>query len=234
MGVLRRLIPKSLRACVARTHFYRRHVRRPFRETSVNVDHDRRLIFVHIPKTGGTSIKRALGMEGLGDHRTPTALVHPATWEAYFSFMVVRNPFDRLVSSYAYHTGPTYHGAYFQQHPDLKEWGFQEHFRKMRDKSWAIRPQVEYTRHDYSQTRISAVLRFEDLAEDARELFERIGVDAELPHLNPSSRRDARDYYDDPDFLREVVEFYREDFEAWGYPTTPPGAGPDDGAPPTA
>ncbi|UFZ04091.1 sulfotransferase family protein [Bradyrhizobium ontarionense] len=89
--------------------------------------HSHRFIFVHVPKTSGTSIKDALGQAIYGAGSAPEFLISPnphyppaytasveehitATklaaslpadvWDSYFKFGFVRNPFSWLVSNY--------------------------------------------------------------------------------------------------------------------------------------
>jgi chondroitin 4-sulfotransferase 11 len=93
------------------------------------VSHSHKTIFVHIPKTAGTSIEAVLGMHGdkqdIGlvpyfnqeldhehlygrqmQHMTAqairTVLNNDAVFNSYFKFAVVRNPWDRLVSALAW------------------------------------------------------------------------------------------------------------------------------------
>ena len=93
------------------------------------VSHSHKTIFVHIPKTAGTSIEAVLGMHGdkqdIGvvpyfnqkldhehlygrqmQHMTAqairTVLNNDALFDSYFKFTVVRNPWDRLVSALAW------------------------------------------------------------------------------------------------------------------------------------
>jgi chondroitin 4-sulfotransferase 11 len=93
------------------------------------VSHSHKTIFVHIPKTAGTSIEAVLGMHGdkqdIGvvpyfnqkldhehlygrqmQHMTAqairTVLNNDALFDSYFKFAVVRNPWDRLVSALAW------------------------------------------------------------------------------------------------------------------------------------
>ena len=93
------------------------------------VSHPHRAIFVHIPKTAGTSIEAVLGMHGgrhdIGvvpyfnqvtdyEHLYGGPLQHmsaqsiravlndEALFRSYFKFAIVRNPWDRLVSALAW------------------------------------------------------------------------------------------------------------------------------------
>ena len=75
---------------------------KPIRDPYRNLKN--RIFFIHVPKTGGTSIANALG---ISDY------THIKAWEVAasgnrpllknnFSFGVVRNPFDRFISLYNY------------------------------------------------------------------------------------------------------------------------------------
>ena len=65
------------------------------------VDHKRKFIFIHVYRTGGSSIDRAFGGTTKG-FQTHTKLEEVPNWNDYFSFGFVRNPWDRTVSSYHY------------------------------------------------------------------------------------------------------------------------------------
>lgn len=87
----------------------------------------RKFIFVHIPKTGGSSIEKALGLFGrdnnganelcadilygtAGDRalqhlpaREISRLLSRRAFNGYFKFAFVRNPYERTVSAYHFH-----------------------------------------------------------------------------------------------------------------------------------
>ena len=81
------------------------------------ISHDKKLIFVHIPKNAGESVEKALGMYRGDPKQTMwgvvgkrTVLQHltgvelrdrigdEAIWNGYFKFAIVRNPWSKAVS----------------------------------------------------------------------------------------------------------------------------------------
>jgi hypothetical protein len=66
--------------------------------------HERKLIYVHIPKKGGNSINRMLGI-GWDKHRDLQAYADDCKGRPlaeYFTFAIVRNPWSWLYSDYNY------------------------------------------------------------------------------------------------------------------------------------
>jgi hypothetical protein len=59
--------------------------------------------------------------------------------------------------------------------------------------------------------------RFERIGEDFAVIADRLGIEARLPHRNANPGVRWRDFYTE-DIRREVRRFYAEDFEAFGYP----------------
>lgn len=70
------------------------------------IDHKHKIIFVHIPRTGGSSLEIALtGREwSTVDNRlkhltaSHTRKVYKRQWNKYKKITIVRNPFDRVIS----------------------------------------------------------------------------------------------------------------------------------------
>ena len=184
------------------------------------ISHRLKSIFVHIPKTGGTSIERTFWREdefveenlwmgfvskfsckyqtgGLQHLRASQIRreVGQNVFDSYFKFSVVRNPWDRLVS--AYH--------YCQRHPGLfayagidTEASF-DHFlastAKRRHVHWE--PQVRFLYDDDGRCLVDKVCRFERLVDEVSGIGKKLGqkVDA-VPHLGKSKRRHYSEYYD--------------------------------------
>ena len=81
----------------------------------MHILYDRKIVFIHIPKTAGTSIASALGREMDGSfslsHFTPSEAkkyIFQDGWERFYSFSVVRNPWERYISLYHYHKSGLY------------------------------------------------------------------------------------------------------------------------------
>jgi hypothetical protein len=72
----------------------------------------RNLIFLHVPRAGGTSIAHALYGEHCIQHHSARYFktIAPEFWQGTESFAVVRDPLDRFASSYAFvRSGGTEH-----------------------------------------------------------------------------------------------------------------------------
>lgn len=71
--------------------------------------HEKKALFFHIQKTGGTSLATAFGWDRCnappGQHWMPLKMkkeIGQSEWNEYFKFTFVRNPWDRLVSFFCY------------------------------------------------------------------------------------------------------------------------------------
>lgn len=193
---------------------------------------DKKLIFVHIPKTGGTSIMKALrpyGLKGSGHIQLSRELsVHKIgrpKRARYTVFCVSRNPWDLVVSNYSYikmeksywHSldGTTNYGV----HPDyefVKDLSFKEFVYALKDKK--IKSKYNTLPQTYWINRkVDKVLRFENLNEDFKALCKEVGLDkVELPHLNKSTHKSYKDFYDD-ELIEIVRKLYHKDIETFGY-----------------
>lgn len=183
---------------------------------NLNMDHLRKLCFIHNPKCMGTSLKRWLDLPtDNADHVFPTLLVNKAVWEAYTTIVVVRNPVDRFVSSFNFHCRSGYNGGYMPKYPDLKEWSMEKYFERMRlEQPYSVAPQWKYTIHLNSEMGPNHLIRMEDSAAGIQRLADDLGIQAPVPGLNRSSGSKPTIT---AEFRTTLEDYYSRDFETFGY-----------------
>jgi hypothetical protein len=181
------------------------------------ISHKLRFIFIHIPRTGGTSIENALGravddaQQIIRSHATISELkTHPK----YQAFAWVRDPWDRALSVYAYYVRRKFQAVRSEWQPSQKEF-FEFLKSPPLDIRWAMRQQTAYITGRHVE-----IGRFENLEHDFREMCRLIGLplDIELRHLNGTDSLALSGYYDKWAIWR-VRELFPQDVEQLGYST---------------
>ena len=185
------------------------------------ISDEKRFVFVHVPKTGGTSVTAALQPWSLPrnrarwaswtrwigwprDHRrfrfhkhgslaSVERVMPPAEFAAYFKFGFVRNPWDRLVSDFVHvrNDPATRRHARVSRLPDFSAY-LQHEARRSQV------TQVELLSNRSGALAVDFVGRFERLAQDLGLVLERLGLEAELPHLNQHEHRNYCLLYTSP------------------------------------
>jgi hypothetical protein len=201
------------------------------------VDHDQKLLFIHVPRTGGTTILTLLGLwkeersanlqtlfGDLGQldlqHLTVSQLrqfLTPVEFASYFKFAFVRNPWDRTVSAALWRA--RYRDEAIRDLRDYVDWAERVNKSGLRRPSDAhALPQSSFVIDEDGQVGVNCIGRFERYAENLEAILDRCSkVREPLPHkLQNSDRRHYRSYYDD-DLKRRVAALYAEDVERFGY-----------------
>ena len=195
------------------------------------IDHRRKLIFIHIPKTAGVSMYQMMRYAGPQNHKTRLDYE-----EDYFSFGVVRNPWDRLVSAYTYvkSGGRGSRGDLFAQDvlssvSDFDEFVFclddiqlrLQQFENPNNGAFIqgyphFLPQTCWT-HAGSTQVLDYLVRFERIEADIDKIRPLLGRRIRrLRVLNRSDREDFRRYYSS-EAADEVARRYQNDVEYFGY-----------------
>jgi chondroitin 4-sulfotransferase 11 len=175
--------------------------------------------FVHINKTGGSSIEKALQLPF--QHRTALelrALIGERRWSRRFSFAFVRNPWDKVASHYHYRVKTNQTGLKVRPVP-FSEWvnltyGLQA--LPYYDQPKMFMPQVDWISDGSGRTIVDFVGRFENLANDFAVVCGKIGRSATLPHEKRSASGDYRRHYDDQT-AETVGKWFEKDIAAFGY-----------------
>jgi hypothetical protein len=198
--------------------------------------HRYKCIFVHIPKTGGKSVRRALGLgwPGHKDISQYAEELNPAVFQNYFKFSIVRNPWDRLLSEYNFqknNSRPKKDKLFIFDERGTKR-KFSDWVRtafanphRYKGEDWAgdvskhihrWSPQVDWLSVD-GKIAVDFVARLENINEDFPQIGKKIGLPpAKFPRRNGKWHWHYSNYYDKA--TRELVaEYYARDIEAFGY-----------------
>ncbi len=165
-----------------------------------------RFIFIHNPKTAGTSITKALGGQIEDQQNLPLFRVDR---KGRFAFGFVRNPWARMVSFYHYAA------KNYSVKASFKAWltTMNHHLRadSIAFKPLQRRPQMWWLHG------CDFIGRFENLEADFAHIVEQIGWEPRpLPHINQSGHGNWRREYDD--VTRAFVqENFAQDIARFGY-----------------
>ncbi len=176
-------------------------------------------VFIHINKTGGSSVEKALGI-GL-DHSTALEKYHQLgerAWQRKFIFSFVRNPWDKVVSHYYYRVKTNQTGL-GQQPLAFSDWlqaCYVDRDPRYYDQPRMFMPQRQWLVDEQGDMLVEFIGRFEQLGEDFGRVCTHLGLDAQLGHAKPSGRGSYRDYYDAASKAL-VADRFAEDIEAFGY-----------------
>lgn len=193
-------------------------------------------VFVHVPKTGGTTIDRILSADtndvefrGEGDgniefsHMTAKQLrAAIPDFAQLFSFGFVRNPWDRILSEYLYRV----ENDSFHYVECCAKATFEHYLMQISQLDIAHMPHARinhvYNQYDFlmedGQQAVNFIGRFENFEEDLRAVLNKIGLDPsiEIPKLNATKHRHYRNYYSDETRLL-VERMYAKDIQTFGY-----------------
>jgi chondroitin 4-sulfotransferase 11 len=185
------------------------------------INHKHKFLFVHIPRTGGTSIEKNFpNYTEKRKHWTLNGLkeiLDLEIFDEYFKFSFVRNPWDFIISKYK--------DVWFtSEHPggpigelagkSLKY--FLEHYKTPSHEKGE-------TFHDYfDPEQMDFVGRFENRENDLEYISEKIGftIDSKIHQrkiqMRDKNKKHYTEYYDDE--TREIIaEKYAKDIEYFGY-----------------
>jgi hypothetical protein len=189
---------------------------------------NKKLLFIHIPKTGGKSVKQALtGSDFEVFPHTKFSQVPPFIRDQYFVAAFVRNPWARLVSTFFYlrQGGQNIFdeikrsliiGEYLNDFERFVKKELQENSEFLLQQI-LFTPQYRFLVNEEGSLGVDYIGKVESFTKDFDSLCEIIGVqDVELPHHNKSNHSSYTEYYDSQ-MVSIVRELYHKDIEILEY-----------------
>ena len=207
------------------------------------ISHDKKCIFIHIPKCGGSSVEEVIwpdikgrteedlwmGFVSQFENKYQTGgLQHLLGWQireevgsdvfdAYYKFTFVRNPWDRIVSQFAFMQRRPDLMEYLGMNPDTEFKSYLELIRLKEHVQWT--PQVRFFLDQDGSILVDRIGRLESFDQDCSQVFAALGLKSSLlvGHSNRSTRQSFQYYYSDSEAIEMVADIFSEDIEFLGY-----------------
>lgn len=201
------------------------------------IDLDKKIIFIHITKTGGRSMHEMLKKMGcnlkhdsrhssLNEHKK---FIKEGDINNFYKFSVVRNPWSRFVSMYHY---------YYLQHKSedfwdnnkwdlpFKDWlqhifsgNFNRNLNHQNLNTFKYHfHQINFLKDESNNmVNMDYILRFENYKNDFIELREKLNLPkCDLLHINKTSHSFYKDYYDN-DTKNIILKNCEEEIDFFKY-----------------
>lgn len=204
------------------------------------ISHRRKFIFLHVSKTGGQSVEKALrsfalsplqkmvryvdirtvrrdpfGIYQAGSHPSADevrAAIGPDAFDSYFSFSFTRNPWDRMLSTYKF-SKLRPGTSHYKAATQLNFEDFVEHQCSGQS---GQRTQAALLLAPDDTPKVNFIGRFEALNEDFATVCAKLGCRATLPHKNKTAPSDYRKVYT-PRAIDLVATHFASDIRAFNY-----------------
>lgn len=181
----------------------------------------RDFVFIHINKTGGTSISKAVGMPRKQHYtvKETIKIIGQEKWDQAYKFTFVRNPWDKVWSHYSYRmrineTGLRDAGLSFNEWVAVTYGEPKD--KRFFDQPKMFAPQIDWLLDNKNEQSMDFIGRFENLSDDFEKIAKVIGVNESLPHLNQSTRSSYQEHYSEAS--KEIVrKWFAKDIEAFDY-----------------
>ena len=193
----------------------------------MTICHERKLIFIHIPKNAGTSIIKAMGVENMLIDKTIKQYKenYDEYWDKYKKFTVVRDPIDRFISAYKFarmkesgwfsatgEEGLEKHAHYeLCNKMDINEYTLYLFKNHKEFNRWNV-PQTFLISNENNEIEIDYYVRFENLQED----LSKIGIES-IEKLNSSKIDDDKVIQLSKKSKMRLYSIYEIDYQTFNY-----------------
>ena len=190
------------------------------------ISNKHKLLFVHINKTAGRSIELGnlfnVPHEVGSDHRTVKDYIRKLgyNFNTYFSFSIVRNPWDKMVSMYFFRQQRGFDDSLQYEFGEWLE--FLPSFPYFQNnKHHYYRNQLDWLVDTSKRVKVNYIIRFENLQEDYSRLLDKLYLDGrEYPLLHENKgikrKKDYTQYYDQRS-INKVAEYFNLDIKYFRY-----------------
>lgn len=195
------------------------------------VCHIRKIIFIHIPKTAGSSIEHLLRDEGkyeldfIGVRNGRSThhymgielkMILKELYPTYYKFSFVRNPYDRLISEYFWcrinNVGHKFNKTFDEFLDYVEDVIKNKKFFKPIENDHFI-PQYSFLFFN-NKLIVNNIFKYEDLEKVVPLIKKRLKIKTSLQHLNKSVKNEITLTQEQKD---RIYNLYQIDFETFNY-----------------
>ena len=193
------------------------------------ISHDKKCIFVHIPKCAGSSINQELRLKSLGFSGHAPASYHSEFLSDYFSFTFVRNPYDRIVSAYKYFQKLKEGHRLYKRNKIISDVAnkmpFVEFVNHVKDfqklmtrEEGSFESGIHFQSFSYFLDEpVEYIGRFENIQHDYFNIMSRLNLPLKnLPRTNSTNNSNYRELYIE-ESKNAVYNIYKEDIKEYNY-----------------
>jgi hypothetical protein len=200
-------------------------------------DSNKKFIFIHIPKTGGTTIKKTLRsyysnfvlekipnnfrknnnyIEKHSSAETIRAALNQNIWNSYFKFAFVRNPWDWLVSAYHFikkdKNDPRNKLANKLDYEKFIDWLF----KQPKQKYPLLFGQNHYV-YCKKNKLVDFIGKFENFQQDFNLICKKLNIKKTVLQKYNSTNRKIYEYYYTKRLQEKVGNFFKHDITIFNY-----------------
>lgn len=167
--------------------------------------YSQRYLFIHIPKTGGSSIKKMLNGNKINNYSHSPIKDFPFTSTNLYKFCFVRNPYDRIISAY-----------YCLRFQHKMEISFKDFISLIpysgtnKVISDFLKPQNYWIKG----TQMNFIGRYENFNEDLQKIMKTLNIEVKIPH--ELKNKYSKIEFDNDDY-HIINHHYHEDFKLFNY-----------------
>ena len=198
-------------------------------------DKQKPLLFIHIPKTGGTYVedefKKAnynVGRHDINEKlknefkcpfwHTPSKKNKKINFKEYITFTVVRNPYERILSEYNWSKFPRYKTFDVSRSTELNDFVSNLNTSQIiEDGECHLVPQAEYLTDSYGN-KVKHIIHQEKLTEELNKFIEKYKLNITLSNkkTNEKNRNHTVDELTETS-KKYIQTYFKKDFEELGY-----------------
>ena len=199
-------------------------------------ENEKPLLFIHIPKTGGTYVEEVfnkynykIGRFDNNKHlqeknkcnfwHTPVKYNKNINFKDYRVFTVVRNPYDRIISEYNWgNFGEFYKNLNVSKNTEINQFISKLNTNeKIYDGDCHLLPQSEYLT-DYYGNKVENIIHQENLDEELEKFINKYKLNVKLKKQKNNIKEKNYTQNDLTTESKNIIKnYYKEDFKLLGY-----------------